>query len=128
HLPSIAPFRPTRHEDAPMSQRLLTAAFAILLAGPPVPAAAQLSTSDTRMLSQPAVSATRIAFAYGGDLWTAKLDGSDLRRLTSADGDESAPVFSPDGRWIAFAGNYDGNVDTYIVPATGGEPKRLTWH
>ena len=92
------------------------------------PLHAQVSTSDTRLLSQPAVSATQVAFAYAGDLWTAKLDGSDVRRLTSADGDETAPVFSRDGKWIAFAGNYDGNVDVYVVPAGGGEPKRLSWH
>jgi tricorn protease len=89
---------------------------------------AQPSTTDTRMLAQPAVSATQIAFAYAGDLWTARLDGSDVRRLTTADGDEANPVFSPDGKWIAFAGNYDGNTDVYLIPAMGGEPKRLTWH
>ena len=54
---------------------------------------------------------------YAGDVWTAKLDGSDVRRITTADGDESNPVFSDDGRWLAFAGNYDGNVDVYVVPA-----------
>ncbi len=89
---------------------------------------AQVNTTDTRMLSQPAVSADHIAFAYGGDLWTARLDGSDVRRLTTAEGDETAPVFSRDGKWIAFAGNYDGNIDVYVVPVGGGEPKRLTWH
>ncbi|HEX9755393.1 MAG TPA: PDZ domain-containing protein, partial [Gemmatimonadales bacterium] len=61
-------------------------------------------------------------------VWTARLDGTDVRRLTTADGDETSPVFSPDGQWVAFAGNYDGNVDVYVVPATGGEPRRLTWH
>jgi tricorn protease len=92
------------------------------------PAFAQLSTTDTRMLSQPAVGGDRIAFVYAGDLWTARSDGSAARRLTSALGDEASPVFSPDGRWIAFAGNYDGNVDVYVIPAAGGEPRRLTWH
>jgi tricorn protease len=92
------------------------------------PAFAQLSTTDTRMLSQPAVGGDRIAFVYAGDLWTARSDGSEARRLTSALGDEASPVFSPDGRWIAFAGNYDGNVDVYVIPAAGGEPRRLTWH
>ncbi|HEX7023326.1 MAG TPA: PDZ domain-containing protein, partial [Gemmatimonadales bacterium] len=99
-----------------------------LLSAAAAPLSAQVSTTDTRLLSQPAVSATQIAFAYGGDLWTARLDGSDVRRLSSADGDETSPVFSRDGRWIAFAGNYDGNVDVYLVPSSGGEPKRLTWH
>ncbi|MEO8453445.1 MAG: peptidase S41, partial [Gemmatimonadota bacterium] len=102
---------------------------ALLLAGlAPVSAHAQLSTTDTRLLSEPAVSATEIVFTYAGDLWTAKLDGSDVRRLTTAEGDETNPVFSPDGKWIAFSGNYDGNRDVYLVPAAGGEPRRLTWH
>jgi tricorn protease len=99
--------------------------LAALLAAPAV---AQISTTDTRMLSQPAVGGDRIAFAYAGDLWSARTDGSDVRRLTSALGDEASPVFSPDGRWIAFAGNYDGNIDVYVIPAGGGEPRRLTWH
>ncbi len=100
--------------------------FALVTVPPAL--AAQPNTTDTRMLAQPALSATQIAFAYGGDLWTALLDGSDVRRLTTADGDENNPVFSPDGKWIAFAGNYDGNLDAYVVPAGGGEPRRLTWH
>ena len=99
-----------------------------LLLSAPTTLAAQPSTTDTRMLAQPAVSATQIAFTYAGDLWTARLDGSDVRRLTTADGDESNPVFSPDGKWIAFAGNYDGNLDVYVMPSGGGEPRRLTWH
>ena len=69
------------------------------------------STTDTRLLTQPAVSATRVAFIYEGDLWSAKLDGTDVRRLTTADGDESAPFFSPDGSLIAFSANYDGNTE-----------------
>ena len=90
--------------------------------------AAQPNVTDTRLLSQPAVSATHVAFTYAGDLWTAKLDGSDVRRLTTADGDEQNPVFSPDGQWIAFSANYDGNTDAYIIPAAGGTPRRLTYH
>lgn len=105
--------------------RFKLAAFA--LAGVAAIAHAQ-NTTDTRLLSQPAVSASRVAFVYAGDLWSAKLDGSDLRRLTTADGDESSPYFSPDGSLIAFSGNYDGNTDVYVIPATGGVPKRLTYH
>ncbi|MHB1327249.1 MAG: S41 family peptidase [Gemmatimonadales bacterium] len=92
------------------------------------PAQAQVSTTDTRLLAQPAVSADRVAFTYAGDLWTARHDGSDVRRITTADGDESHPVFSRDGKWLAFAGNYDGNIDIYVVASQGGEPRRLTWH
>jgi tricorn protease len=84
--------------------------------------------TDTRLLSQPAVSATHVAFMYAGDLWSAKLDGSDVIRLTTADGDETSPVFSPDGSMIAFSGNYDGNPDVYVVPVGGGAPRRLTFH
>src|SRR6185295_10441964 len=107
--------------------KLSSVSLAVLLAGASQ-SQAQVSTTDTRLLSQPAVSATQIAFAYAGDLWTARLDGTDVRRLTTADGDETNPVFSPDGKWIAFSGNYDGNRDVYLVAAAGGEPRRLTWH
>ena len=105
--------------------RLSFAALALLGAATLVDAQ---NTTDTRLLSQPAVSATRVAFTYAGDLWSAKLDGSDVRRLTTADGDESNPYFSPDGSLIAFTGNYDGNQDVYVIPATGGTPRRLTFH
>ena len=86
------------------------------------------NTRDTRMLSEPAVSATNIAFIYAGDLWVSKLDGSNVRRLTSDVGDESNPVFSPDGKLIAFNAQYEGNTDVYVIPVDGGVPKRLTYH
>src|SRR5258706_1698121 len=114
----------------PALRSALRAARALALAAllAPVPASAQVSTTDTRLLAQPAVSAGRVSFAYAGDLWTAKLDGTDVRRLTTADGDEANPVFSADGQWIAFAGNYHCNVDVYVVPTAGGEPRRRTRH
>lgn len=87
-----------------------------------------IDRQDTRMLFEPAVSAEHVAFSYAGDLWVARLDGGQARRLTSAAGDERRPRFSPDGRWIAFTGEYDGNVDVYLVPTEGGEPRRLTTH
>ncbi|HYH08986.1 MAG TPA: PDZ domain-containing protein [Thermoanaerobaculia bacterium] len=87
-----------------------------------------VDTTDTRMLSDPAISANRIAFAYANDLWTASLDGSRVQRLTSHAGIEFAPRFSPDGALVAFTGRYEGNADVYVVSASGGEPKRLTWH
>ena len=83
---------------------------------------------DTRMLTQPAISRERIAFSYANDLWVANVDGTNVRRLTSHPGIEGNPRFSPDGKWIAFSGEYDGNVDVYIVSAEGGVPQRLTWH
>lgn len=84
--------------------------------------------TDTRMLADPALSSTHLAFAYDGDLWVAARDGSGARRLTTHPGSESAPRFSPDGRWLAFSGEYDGNTDVFVVPVEGGAPRRLTWH
>ena len=86
------------------------------------------NTTDTRLLWQPAISKSSIAFIYGEDLWIANRDGSDPRRLTVSEGVESNPVFSPDGGTIAFTAQYDGNTDVFVMPAAGGVPKRLTWH
>ena len=87
-----------------------------------------IDTENTRLLWQPAISKTHIAFIYGEDLWVANRDGSYPRRITVSEGQESNPVFSPDGSMIAFTGQYDGNSDVFLVPAAGGIPKRLTWH
>src|SRR5882762_3977962 len=87
-----------------------------------------IDVHDTRMLSQPAISAGHIAFIYAEDLWIANTDGSQPRRLTVDEGIESNPVFSPDGKLIAFSAQYDGNTDVFIIPIEGGVPKRLTWH
>jgi len=80
------------------------------------------------LFREPALSRTHIVFHYAGDLWIVEREGGTARRLTTGPGRESNPWFSPDGRWIAFTGEYDGNVDVYVVPATGGVPRRLTWH
>src|SRR5256885_16417303 len=61
-------------------------------------------------------------------IWIASREGGAARRLTSHVGDELYPKFSPDGKWIAFTGEYDGNPDVYLISAEGGEPKRLTVH
>jgi tricorn protease len=87
-----------------------------------------IDIKDTRMLSQPAISADHIAFIYAEDLWVANTDGSQPRRLTVDEGIESTPFFSPDGRLIAFSAQYDGNTDVFVIPVEGGIPKRLTWH
>lgn len=92
-------------------------------------AAAEKTTHiDARMMRQPDVSATQIAFVYAGDIWVAPKAGGEAVRLSSPRGEESFPKFSPDGSTIAFSGNYDGNVDIYTVPVTGGMPQRLTHH
>jgi tricorn protease len=87
-----------------------------------------IDITNTKFLSQPAISGDHIAFVYANDLWVADRSGDHPRQLTSDQGLESNPVFSPDGRWIAFNAQYDGNTDVYIVSVYGGIPKRLTWH
>ncbi|HXE59984.1 MAG TPA: protease, partial [Gemmatimonadaceae bacterium] len=85
-------------------------------------------TGGTRLLRQPTLSATQIAFAYGGDLWIVGRDGGVATRLTSTPAIESDPHFSPDGKWIAFTSTRSGSPQVWLVAATGGEPQRLTWH
>ncbi|HKY42339.1 MAG TPA: PDZ domain-containing protein [Pyrinomonadaceae bacterium] len=82
----------------------------------------------TRLLRTPTVSSTQIGFAYANNIWVVPRAGGSARRLTSFQGQTANPHFSPDGRWIAFSGEYAGNFDVYIVAADGGEPRRLTWH
>jgi tricorn protease len=86
------------------------------------------STSDTRMLTEPALSATHLAFIYAGDVWLANTDGSAPRRLTADPGEKSNPQFSPDGKLLAYSAQVDGNTDVYLLPIEGGVPKRLTYH
>ena len=100
--------------------------------GAPPTISARVDTLDTKLLTQPAISASHVAFIYAGDLFVADINGalavSNVRRLTTDDGVESNPVFSPDGKTIAFSAQYDGNVDVFTVPVAGGAPSRLTWH
>ncbi len=92
-------------------------------------AASTFAQSDKPTLfRQPAISKTHIVFSYAGDLWIVPRSGGDANRLTTGIGIETSPYFSPDGNWIAFTGDYDGNTDVYIIPAIGGVPKRLTYH
>ena len=83
---------------------------------------------DARLLRQPDVSATQIAFLYAGDVWVVPKTGGVAHRLSSSRGDELFPRFSPDGQLIAFTGDYDGNEDIYVMPAVGGVPTRVTHH
>lgn len=83
---------------------------------------------DALMMRFPTVSAEQIAFVYAEDLWVVGKKGGIARKISSAKGMEMFPRFSPDGKYIAFTGNYDGNQDIYIIPALGGEPTRVTHH
>ena len=90
--------------------------------------AALAQSGAPTLFRQPAISKTDIAFSYAGDLWIVSRNGGDARRLTTGIGVETNPYFSPDGNWVAFTGDYDGNVDVYVIPSSGGVPRRLTYH
>src|SRR5215469_10648624 len=89
-------------------------------------ATAVLPGADYTLFQAPTVNQTHVVFAYAGDLWSVPRGGGQAQRLTSGTGVERNPHFSPDGKTIAFTGEYDGNVDVFTIPATGGIPKRLT--
>jgi tricorn protease len=101
----------------------LTTLFAIILCFPLFGYA-----QGTRLLREPSISQESIVFVYANDLWLVPKSGGNANRLTSNEGSESSPKFSPDGKYIAFTAQYDGNVDVYVIPSAGGEPRRLTWH
>src|SRR6188474_2704979 len=78
--------------------------------------------SQTKLLRFPDIRGNRVVFTYAGDLWTAPTSGGSAVRLTSHPGVELFGKFSPDGKWIAFTGQYDGDEQVYVVPTSGGEP------
>lgn len=82
----------------------------------------------TRLLRQPDIHGDRIVFSYGGDLWIVDARGGDARRLTSDEGLEYFPKFSPDGRSIAFTGQYSGSRQVHVIAADGGTPRQLTFY
>jgi tricorn protease len=109
-----------------MLKRLLGVLLICLL---PVCVSSGAATGDPPlMLRFPTVSQTQIAFNYGGDLWVVSREGGEARRLTSSMGAQTTPYFSPDGQWLAFSGDYDGNRDVYLVAASGSVPRRITFH
>jgi len=83
---------------------------------------------EGRLMRFPDIYKDKIVFMYGGDLWLASAAGGDARRITSDPGRELFPKFSPDGKWIAFTGQYDGNFNVYVMPAQGGQPRQLTFY
>ncbi len=87
-----------------------------------------LLLADSRMLRHPSYSKGKIAFSYFGDIWTANEDGSGVTRITDNQAREVFPRFSPDGSQIAFSSNREGNYDVFVVSATGGKPRQLTFH
>ncbi|MEP6635160.1 MAG: S41 family peptidase [Acidobacteriota bacterium] len=86
------------------------------------------SSAQTKLLRFPDIYGDKVVFTYGGDLWTASASGGSAIRLTSHPGIEVFGKFSPDGKWIAFTGQYDGDEQVYVVPAAGGVPRQLTFY
>ncbi|MDX6530258.1 MAG: tricorn protease [Blastocatellia bacterium] len=84
--------------------------------------------AQTRLLRFPDIHGDRVAFTYGGDIWTAPTTGGSAIRLTAHPGVEVFAKFSPDGKWIAFTGQYDGDEQVYVIPSSGGVPRQLTFY
>src|SRR5665213_812732 len=96
-----------------MFRRLLLAATLLL----PVPGCSQI-----RLLRPPSYNKGRVASSYLGDIWVSGEDGSAARRLTDNKARDVYPRFSPDGKWIAFSSNRDGNYGVYVVAAEPSSP------
>src|SRR6266567_8681259 len=105
-----------------MLKRILYAAVIVVILIP-ISAMAQ-----TKLLRFPDVHGDKVVFTYGGDLWTAPSSGGTATRLTAHPGVEVFGKFSPDGKWIAFTGQYDGDEQVYVISEAGGEPKQLTFY
>ncbi len=84
-------------------------------------------SEEARLLRFPTIHGNQIVFTYAGDLYTVPASGGVARKLTNDVGYEMFARFSPDGKWLAFTGQYDGNTEVYTMPAEGGVPKRLTY-
>jgi tricorn protease len=82
---------------------------------------------EGQLMRFPDIYRDKIVFSYGGDLWLVPSAGGIARRITTHPGLELFAKFSPDGKWIAFTGQYDGNFNVYVMPAEGGDPKQLTF-
>ena len=105
--------------------------FAFIVAGCVIGCAcltAAQEAQEERLLRFPDIYKDKIAFMYAGDLWLASSSGGTARRITSHPGRELFPKFSPDGKWLAFTGQYDGNFNVYVMPSEGGQPKQLTFY
>jgi tricorn protease len=105
------------------SLRIIVLAFVAVLV-----AASAAFSEEAKLLRFPDVSKDKIAFVYAGDIYAAPRSGGTAVRLTSHEGLELFPKFSPDGRMIAFTGQYDGDMSVYVMPAAGGDPRKLVFH
>lgn len=103
-------------------KRILAFLFLILLY--------QITYAQIKFTTDPSLSpdAKTIVFSYEGDLWTVPVSGGTALRLTGMDGNETNPLYSPDGKWIAFTATQDGNTNVYVMPSEGGKITQLTFH
>ncbi|HYK90829.1 MAG TPA: S41 family peptidase [Acidobacteriota bacterium] len=106
-----------------MTRRIFLLAAILLLVAP----ALIFAAGEARFMSYPDLSGDKIVFTYDDDLWLATVQGGIPSRITTHPGREYAAKFSPDGKWIAYTGSYDGPPDIYLIPSEGGIPKRLTY-
>ena len=101
----------------------------LIAAWPCLAAAPQRAFADeAKLLREPDLAGNTLVFTYARDIWKTTLDGGDALRLTSFQGREATPRISPDGQMVAFTGEYEGNLDIYVVSISGGAPRRLTYH
>ncbi len=112
-----------------MKKGVLLALIAIGLAASGVTRGGLAAENPARLMRRPDINGGKIVFSYEGDLWTVPEDGGTARRITVHMGVEDYPKFSPDGKWIAFCGDYNERRDQiFVIPADGGEPRQLTYH
>ena len=84
--------------------------------------------NDARLMRYPDINKNLIAFVYAGDIWSVDATGGEARRLTSHSGMELFPKISPNGKWIAFSGEYSGSRQIFVMPSNGGTPRQLTFY
>lgn len=104
-----------------MKKTILLVATAILITG-------SVFAREAKLVRYPSYHQGRVAFAYLGDIWTADENGKNVQRMTANAARDIHPRFSPDGKWIAFSSDRNGNLDVYIIPSEGGQAKQLTYH
>ncbi len=104
-------------------RKTLAAVFAILF----ISASAFSQEKEARLMRFPAIHGDQVVFSYAGNLYTVDKAGGTARLLTDGKGNEIFARFSPDGKTIAFTGQYDGNTEVFTIPADGGVPKRITY-
>jgi tricorn protease len=86
------------------------------------------ASDEAKLMRYPDIYKDKVVFSYSGDIWISQIDGGYARRLTTSPGVEYFPKFSPDGKWIAFTGQYDGYFQVFVIPSEGGDVKQLTFY